>query len=380
MERIPMSCPSISAREIELVGEALLGGLTEDSGPFYLQLEEHASAFFGRNYAIPLPSCASAVHLTLAALGIGPGDEVIIPDLAGIASSAPISYVGARPVFADVDPSNWCLSAETLQACLSKATRAVIVVDLYGNLPEIQPILDLAAEHEIAVIEDVTEAIGSSIGSRKAGSFGIASCVSLDKMDTLTAGQGGLLLTDDDRLYSRVQKLRRQDSKTLNTVFFGSEVGFDYRMSSLQAAVGVSQFERVDELIERKRQVISWYQEALDDAEGVSLNPEYPGTNFCGTVTAILDEGFGYRKHRVREDLLSRGIETRPFYYPLSSLPAFRDTFPGRRGQLHNKTSYEISPCGINLPTGPHLTQQAIERVCRELRSLIGQGRQRVAA
>jgi perosamine synthetase len=381
MERIPVAGPSITQREIDYVTDAVTRCWYSEHNYYHAKFEAEAKSYFGRKYAVALPSCTSALHLSLAALGIGPGDEVIVPDLTWIASAAPVSYVGARPVFADVDPRNWCISAETLQACMTKATRAVIVVDLYGNMPDMQPILEVARQHEIAVIEDAAEAIGSEYNGHMAGSFGISSCISFHGSKTLTTGEGGMLLTDNDAFHAKVQHLRDHGREPGDTNFFNTAVGFKYKMSSMQAALGLAQMERAPELIEMKRQIFRWYQERLSGIPGLTLNPEPAGVrNSYWMVTAIFDEQYRLRKHKIKEALSARGIDTRPFFHPLSSLPAYRDTFPGRRGQLHNEHAYNISPNGINLPSGYNLTESHVDHVCHELKSLLGLNRQRMAA
>ncbi len=381
MERIPVAGPSITQLEIDYVTDAVTRCWYSEHNHYHARFEQRATEYFGRKYAVALPSCTSALHLSLAALGIGPGDEVIVPDLTWIASAAPISYVGARPVFADVDPANWCLSPETFQACITKCTRAVIVVDLYGNMPQMDAILEIAREHEIAVIEDSAEAIGSEFQHRKAGSFGVASCLSFHGSKTLTTGEGGMLLTDDDRFHAKVQHLRDHGREPGDTNFFNTAVGFKYKMSSMQAALGLAQLERVDELVERKREIFGWYQSRLANIPGVTLNPEPADVkNSYWMVTAIIDEHFGLRKHRMKELLSARCIDTRPFFHPLSSLPAYRDTFPGKRASRHNHNAYRISPNGINLPSGYNLTATHVDFICEQLLDVLGFSQKRRAA
>ena len=196
--RIPIAGPWITEKEIRYVTEAVANGWYANAAKYQTAFEQAFAAFTGRRYGISLPSCTAGLHLALMALGIGPGDEVVVPDVTWIATSAPVSYVGATPVFADVDPSSWCITAESIAAVLTPKTKAVIVVDLYGNMPDLDPILDLCRERDVAVIEDAAEAAGATYKGRPAGSFGGFSAFSFHGSKTLTTGEGGILLLDDE--------------------------------------------------------------------------------------------------------------------------------------------------------------------------------------
>ena len=208
MERIPVSGPWITAKEVAYVSEAVATAWYGQANKYHELFEQNFAAYLGVRFAVCLPSCTSAIHLALLALGVGPGDEVIVPDITWIATAAPISYVGATPVFADIDPKTWCLSAASLEECITPRTRAVIPVDLYGGMPDWEAIRAVADLYGLAVIEDAAEALGSEYRSRQAGSLGDVGVFSFHGSKTLTTGEGGMLVTDRPEIYERVLFLR----------------------------------------------------------------------------------------------------------------------------------------------------------------------------
>ncbi len=372
MERISVAGPWITDREIAYVTDAVKTAWYGEANTYQRRFEEAFKTYVSRRYAMALPSATSAIHLALAGLGVGEGDEVIVPDATWIATSAPISYVGATPVFADIEPRSWCLSPTALEACLTRRTRAVIVVNLYGGMPDMDPVLAIAEREGLAVIEDAAESVGAEYRRRRAGSFGDASVFSFHGSKTLTTGEGGMLLTDDEALYQRALVLRDHGRAAGGKQFWNQEVAFKYRMSSLQAALGLAQLERIDELVERKRTIFGWYREGLDGAEGVTLNYAGPMVmNGYWMVTAVFDEALGLEKEAAMEALSRRGIETRPFFYPLSSLPAYVDRPEAKAAAVRNRHAYDISRRALNLPSALNLTRAQVEFVCVELRGLL---------
>ena len=375
-ERIPLAGPSITASEIACVTDAVTNCWNERANDFHDRFESAFASFVERKHAVALPSCTSAIHLALAALGVGPGDEVIVPDVTWIASAAPVQYVGAQPVFADIDEQSWCLSAESFEACITNRTKAVIVVDLYGSMPDMNAILRVARRHDIAVIEDAAEAFGATFCSRPAGSFGEAGVFSFHGSKTLTTGEGGMLVTDRDDILERVLFLRDHGREPGDVRFLNREVAFKYRMSSLQAALGYAQLQRAEELISRKREIFAWYFDELRDVPGLRLNPQPDGVESSfWMVTVVLNPQFGLTKEKLATELNEHGFDTRPFFYPLSSIPAFRATPGAKAARRRNTVAGGISPYGINLPCGMYLTREQVSRVCRTLRDVLAQRR-----
>ncbi len=375
MDRIPVSGPWITDKEVTYVADAARNAWYSNANVYNARFESAFAQYVGTRFAVSLPSCTSAIHLSLMALGIGPGDEVIVPDATWIATSAPISYVGATPVFVDVDEKTWCLSADSFEECITPRTRAVIPVDLYGGMPDMDAIRSIAERHGIAVVEDAAEALGASYRGRRAGSFGNTGVFSFHGSKTLTTGEGGMLVTNREELWKRIQFLRDHGRAPGDRMFYNTEVAWKYKMSSLQAALGLAQLERIDELVARKREIFGWYAARLRDVPGITLNHEPPGVqNVYWMVTAIVDPALGIAKEDLMSALLERGIDTRPFFHPLSSLPAYRDCPSTKQAQERNGVSYRIGRCGINLPSGFNVTEAVADRVATELRDIIQKG------
>lgn len=373
MKRIPVAGPSITQKEIDYVTDAVTNGWFDQAYDYHRRFEEAAAARLGRRFAIALPSCTSGLHLALAALGVGAGDEVIVPELTWIASSAPIAYVGAAPVFADVDAQSWCLDAASFERAITPRTKAAIVVDLYGNMPDWEAIEAVAARRGVALIEDAAEAIGSRYRERPAGSFGAASVFSFHGSKTLTTGEGGMLLTDDEALYRRCLTLRNHGCPPGDIMFFNESIGFKYRMSAMQAALGLAQLERLDDLIARKREIFGWYRERLSAQKQVSLNDEPAGVfNTYWMVTALADRALGIGKETLIPRLREQGVDVRPFFYPLSAIPAYRGHPAAAGAPARNPNAYAISPRGVNLPSGYNMTPALVDRVCTVLLAALG--------
>ena len=374
MERIPVAGPWITQKEIDYVTDAVTHAWYSKASMYHERFEKAFAEYIGLPFAMALPSCTSAIHLSLLALGIGPGDEVIVPEITWIASAAPITYVGATPVFADIDCKTWCLSAESFEASITPRTKAVIPVDLYGNMPDYDAIHEVTRRKHVAIIEDAAEAISSEYKGKKAGSFGEIGVFSFHGSKTLTTGEGGMLVTGREDIYRRAQVLRDHGRKPGDKAFFNTEVGYKYKMSSMQAALGLAQLERIDDLINQKRQIFAWYQEELADLAGITLNHEAPGTkNTYWMVTVVFDEEFGIGKDRLQAEMNARNIDCRPFFHPLSSLPAYANYAGARKAREINRISYQISPFAINLPSALNMTREKVKYVCESLKEILDQ-------
>jgi perosamine synthetase len=373
MERIPVSGPWITQKEIDYVTDAVTNAWYSNANMFHERFEKAFREYIKIKYAMALPSCTSAIHLSLLSLGIGKGDEVIIPDITWIASSAPIAYVDATPVFADIDPQTWCLSAESLEECITPRTKAIIPVDLYGNMPDMDAIQDIAKRHNIAIVEDAAQAIGSEYKGKMAGSFGDSGVFSFHGSKTLTTGEGGMLVTDREDIYKRSIILRDHGRVPgEKRMFWNAEVAYKYKMSSMQAALGLAQLERINELIERKRQIFKWYESELCNIDGLILNYEAPETkNTYWMVTVILDEKLSIKKEALIAMMMEKNIDCRPFFYPLSSISAYENLDEAKIAQCRNKNAYRISPYGINLPCGMNMTEEKVDYVCECLKSIL---------
>jgi len=368
MQRIPVAGPWITEKEVRYVADAAATAWYENANAYVTKFEKAFAEYIGVSHAVSLPSCTSALHLALVALGIGPGDEVIVPDLTWIASSAPISYVGAIPIFADINPTSWCLDPESVEKRITPRTKAVIAVDLYGNMPDMRSLASLGRRHGIALIEDAAEAIGSEFAGRKAGSFGDTGTFSFHGSKTLTTGEGGMLVTNRADLHERVMRLRDHGRNPGDRMFVNHEVAFKYKMSALQAAFGLAQLERVDELLSRKRDIFGWYQARLGNVPHVVLNKQHPTTNSVyWMVTAIVDGALRKSKETVMERLAAAAIDSRPVFNPLSALPAYREYGGPDIWRSRNPVTYSLAPWGVNLPSGLNMTEELVSRVCEAL-------------
>ncbi len=369
---IPVAGPSITKREIDYVTDAVTNAWYGQHSTYHVRFESAFADYLGVRHAIALPSCTAALHLSLAALGIGLGDEVVVPEITWIATSAPIDYVGATPVFADIDPRTWCLSADSFKQCITPRTKAVIPVDLYGNIPDMDTIRSIAQEHGIAVIEDAAEAIGSEYKGRKAGALGDVGVFSFHGSKTLTTGEGGMLVTDHDEVADRVRVLMDHGRSSGEKLFWNAEVAYKYKLSSMQAALGLAQLERIESLLEKKRTIFEWYQQELSGLDVVQLNEQAPFSSVAfWMVTILVDPALGIEKERLIALLRERGIDSRPFFYPLSSLPAYADRVGQGAAILRNEVSYRLSPYGVNLPSALSLTRSQVEVVCSALSEVL---------
>ena len=373
MERISIAGPWISKKEIKYVTDAVSNGWYDKASSYINRIEEDFSKYVGRKYAICLPSCTSAIHLALLALNVKPRDEVIVPDITWIASSAPISYVGASPVFSDIDPKSWCISPGSITKNITYKTKAIIIVDLYGNMPDMDEILEISHKYKIPIIEDAAQAIGAEYKGKKAGKFGEISVFSFHGTKTLCTGEGGMLVTDDSQIIERCDFLRDHGRQTGEKIFWNTEVAYKYKMSNIQAALGLAQLHRIVELISKKIQTFNWYKHRLENIEGISLNEVREDVlNTFWMVTIILDPKFRLQKEDMMNLLEQKNIGVRPFFYPLSSLPAYQNFKQIANAKLNNQNAYKISPYGINLPSNLKITEEQVEYVCNQIKKVLG--------
>jgi perosamine synthetase len=366
---LPVAGPWVTDLEVGYAADAARNAWFSNAGEYNQRFERAFAEYVGRAHAVSLPHATAGLHLALLAAGVGPGDEVVVPDATWIATAAPVSYVGATAVFADVDPETWCLTADALREAITPRTTAVIPVGLYGSMPDFDALGAVCAEHGLALIEDAAEALGSETAGRRAGSFGVASVFSFHGSKTLTTGEGGMVVVDDDDVFARIQFLRDHGRRPGDRLFQNEEVAFKYKMSALQAAFGLGQIERIEELVDRKRQIFRWYADRLADAEGVQLNAEPEGTrNSYWMVTALTD----LDKFEVMRGLAAERIDSRPFFSPLSSLAAFAGSDAAQRARSRNAVSYDLGRRGVNLPSGYHMTEALADRVVRALARILG--------
>ena len=362
MSRIHYTKPSITELEVEYATDAARNGWGENCYGYIERFEKAFGEQLGVEYAISTSSCTGALHLGLAALGIGPGDQVILADINWIASAAPITYLGATPVFVDVDPSTWCIDAASAEAAITPRTKAIVAVHLYGNLCDMNALGDVARRHGIALIEDAAEAIGSVWEGRQAGSIGTFGAFSFHGTKTLTTGEGGMFVTRDRGVYERVLSLSNHGRvKGQTRQFWPDMLGFKYKMSNVQAAIGCAQLQRLPELIAAKRRVFLAYAERLRGLP-LTMNPEAPGTtNGYWMPTIVVDPEVEFDRELLLDTFCADQIDGRVFFWPLSSLPPFEPC-------PDNKISYSLYGRACNLPSYHDLSLHDIDRVCAIVR------------
>ena len=356
--RIHYTKPSITALEIRYASDAAANGWGEKCYEYINRFEEAFKRHLGVNYAIATSSCTGALHMGMAAMGIGPGDEVIVADTNWIATVSPIVHLGAKPIFVDILVDSWCLDPELVEKAITSRTKAIVAVHLYGNLCDMDKLLALGEKHGVPIIEDAAEAIGSIYHGKRAGSMGKFGAFSFHGTKTLTTGEGGMFVTDDRELYEQVLTLSNHGRARRQAKQFWPEiVGFKYKMSNIQASIGLAQMERIDELVDRKRQIFRDYCERLAGLNGVTLNAESPGTIIGAWMpSAVFDPATGVTREKLQSAFAADNIDARVFFYPLSSLPMFGD-------KPENRHAWEIPGRAINLPSYHEMTPYDQDRV-----------------
>lgn len=366
MSRIPYARPSITQVEIEYVSDAITNGWGDRCYEYITKFETSFAAYAGTTSAIATSSATGALHLGLAALGIGPGQEVILADINWVATAAPIVHLGAKPVLVDILRDTWCVDPHAVRRAVTPRTRAIIGTHLYGNTCDMTALLEVGLEFNIPVIEDAAEGLGSRIENQHVGSLGVFGTFSFHGTKTLTTGEGGMFVTSDDGIYEKVLTLgnhgrARNDARKL----WPTDIGYKFKMSNLQAALGCAQLTRIDELILEKRRIFFLYRELLGDLDGLSMNPEPTGTqNGFWMPTIVCDETLGVSSEMLLRSFDNNGIDGRPFFWPLSSTKLFGD-------QPSNQISYSVSGRAVNLPSFHQMKESEIEFVANVVRKTV---------
>ncbi|MEA2326491.1 MAG: perosamine synthetase [Thermoanaerobaculia bacterium] len=358
--------PTISARETSYALDAARNGWNTQWSKYIKKFEQSFADYLGMKHAISTSSCTGALHLALLGLGVGPGDEVIVPDITWVATANAIVYTGATPVFVDVQADSWCMDPKSLAAAVTDRTKAIIPVHLYGHPAKMDEIMAIAARHKLLVLEDGAPAIGAEFEGRKVGTFGNIAAFSFQGAKLAVTGEGGILVTNDTELYDRVHSLWDQ-GRDLERMFWINKTGWKYKMSNIQAALGLGQIERVDELIEAKRKIFGWYEEGLAGVRHITLNYEAAWARSIYWMTSIVvDENAGVTREGLREELKKRNIDTRPVFPAISQYPVWP------RQQAPQPTAKRIGDQGINLPSGHRLRREEVDYICNNLRSILG--------
>ncbi|MBO6827810.1 MAG: DegT/DnrJ/EryC1/StrS family aminotransferase [Sneathiella sp.] len=359
LSRIHYAKPSITDLEVKYASDAAANGWGPNCYDYIYRFRDLLKSYLDVPYVIPTSSCTGALHMALAAIDVGPKDEVIVPDITWIASVSPISYLGATPVFVDVLEDSWCIDPQAIRASITEKTKAIIVVHVYGNLCDMDEIMSIAKEYNIPVIEDAAEALGSLYKGRKAGSIGDMSVFSFHGTKTVTTGEGGALIVQSKELYEKLLVLEShgRDPK-ISKQFWCEKIGYKYKMSNLDAAIGTAQLERIEELVARKREIFLEYQRILGCRPEISMNPEVAGDiNSYWMGTVVFDKSVNFDREALLKDMEQANIDARVFFYPVSMMTPFED-------KPQNTVSYSLFSRAINLPSYHDISSAEIRRVC----------------
>lgn len=352
----PVSKPSITDLEIEYVTNAVKSTWISSIGEYIDKFEAKFAEFCQAKYAIAVSNGTVAIQLALTALDIGPGDEVIVPDLSFIATANAVLHVGAKPIFADVDPYNLCLDPNSVEQKITSHTKAIMPVHLYGHPADMRRINEIAKKNNLVVIEDAAEAHGASIEGKKVGSWGDCATFSFYGNKNITTGEGGMITTNNERIYERC-KILRDHAMSKNKRYWHEEPGFNFRITNLQAAVGVAQMERSEQLLQKRKEIFQQYHYHLSKIEGISLNKTSDwATNTYWLVCLEVNRFEENSREKFIKDIREQGVDTRPYFYPMSMMPYFE--------QQDNPVSYNKYKKGINLPTYFELNPSDISDIC----------------
>lgn len=360
----PVYEPLIGEKEAEYASKAVKSGWISSIGEYIEEFERRFADFIGTKYAVSVSNGTVGLHLALAALGIGPGDEVLVPDLTFVATANAVKYTGATPIFVDIDPKTWCMDPEDLKKKITPNSKAVIPVHLYGYPANMDEILNIAQKENLYVIEDCAEAHGAEISNRKVGSFGNCGVFSFYGNKIITTGEGGMITTNDEELFIRL-KFLKDHGMSKEKRYWHPEIGFNYRMTNIQAAIGLAQMERKEYIIEKKRKIFNWYKNYLEEFGinvSYSLNPEddekTKSKNVFWMVSIVLWDFDETKRNKLIELLKVVGVDSRPFFYPISEFPMYH-------GKPVCKVSKHVSERGLNLPSSPILEENDVKAICK---------------
>lgn len=370
---IPVATTDLGGNEERYVCEAIRSTWISSSGAFLSRFEREFATACGSRFCLGVSNGTTALHLVLAGMNVQPGDEVIVPSMTYIATANAVRYCGGEPVFIDVDPATWCVTAETIEAAITPRTRGIVVVHLLGQPADMDSIMRVASTHGLWVVEDAAEAPFATYKGRPVGSIGQASSFSFYGNKMLTSGEGGAITFQDPHLERRFRMLRGQGMDPDRRYFFPI-VGFNFRMTNVAAAILCAQMERREEIVRRRREIWTRYEDRLSSIPGIDLRPTHDWAEISPWMFAcVIDpRRLGIARDELAAGLLARGIETRPMFVPLHTLPPYR--------HLAHRTpplpvTDHLGEHGIMLPTFTTLTNAQIDRICDTIQSLAASAR-----
>lgn len=355
MEFIPVYQPSLTGNEKKYVNECLDTSWISAKGKFVEQFETAFAKYIGIDHAITVSNGTVALHLALIALGIGSGDEVIVPTLTYVASVNAIAYTGAVPVFVDSRQDNWQVDPEDIERKITKKTKAIMVVHLYGHAADMARIMQIAEKYNLFVVEDCAEGFGTYFEKKHVGTFGDISTFSFYGNKTITTGEGGMVVTNDETLYTRAAHLKDQGMAKFRQ-YWHDVIGYNYRMTNICAAIGLAQLEQADTFLRQKREIAGWYKKYLQGTP-VAFHREDENVRHSYWMCSILVPKSAERDS-LRAFLEERNVETRPVFYPVHTMPMY-----SQRYQRH-KNAEDIGWRGMNLPSWQGLQEEQVKYIC----------------
>jgi perosamine synthetase len=357
--------PSISAKEAVYSFDAAVYGWNSNWSKYLTAFEKQFAEYIGVKYALATSSCTGALQIALMALDIGPGDEVIVPDLTWVATANAVRYVGAIPVFADIELDSWNIDASSAEALITSKTKAIVAVHLYGYPARMNKVLDIAKKYGLKVVEDAAPAVGAEWQGKRCGSFGDFAAFSFQGAKLMVTGEGGMLVTDDDSLYQRALKIWDQ-GRDPSRAFWIDADGVKFKMSNLQGAFGLAQLERVDEMIEMKRRLFSWYRDGLQGVPHITFNNEVEGARSINWMTSILlDKDAPIGRDELMSQLKKRNVDSRCVFPSISQYPIWPRKSVPRPNALY------VGENGINLPSGVCLSKEEAAYICTQIRDIL---------
>ena len=358
---IPLCIPEIRGNELKYVKDCIDTNWVSSVGSYVNLFEERFSEYIGSKSAVVTNNGTAALQLALVTLGIGDGDEVIVPSLTFISPVNTIKYVGAQPVFVDVCRDTFVMDAEKIEQLITSKTKAIMPVHIYGHPVDMDRVMEIAKKHNLYVIEDATEALGSKYKGEMAGIIGHIGCFSFNGNKLITTGAGGMLVTNNLEFGDRAKFLSTQTKVvTENKAFYHSEIGYNFRMPNLLAAFGVAQLENIGKYLKIKRENAVFYNECLSGTHGITLPIEKENVENCFWLYSILvEEEYGITRDELIQKLNAEKIEARPFFMPIHDMPPYKDC---THGDL--SVTKELYERGINLPSSVGLKKEDIEAVC----------------
>jgi perosamine synthetase len=366
---IPVSMPDLSGNEQAYAAEAVASSWISSTGPFLDRFEREFAEACGTSHAIATSNGTTALHLALETLGVGAGDEVIVPSMTYIATANAVTYCGGTPVFIDIDPDTWCLSPRLIEAAITRRTKGIIPVHLLGHPADMDPINEVARTHGLWVVEDAAEATFASYKGRPVGSLGHAATFSFFGNKIITCGEGGAVTFSDSGLERRMRMLRGQGMDPARRYHFPI-VGFNYRLTNVAAAILCGQMERRVAIVSRRQAIVAIYAQELSGVPGIGLREDAPWAETAPWLAScLIDPGqFGCRRDDLALALADRGIDTRPMFIPIHRLPPYEQAARKRRTDL--PVTDRLGSLGLMLPTYPQMTDDDVRHVCHAIRDI----------